>query len=96
MPNLTVVAKITAKKDSVDNVKSELLKLITPTRKENGCIEYNLHQDNDDPAVFVFYETWESLACLENHTNTDHFKNYVSAVGSLIEEKVVQKMARIE
>jgi len=96
VPNLTVVAKVTAKKDSVDNVKSELLKLITPTRKENGCIEYSLHQDNDDPAVFVFYETWESLTCLENHTNTDHFKNYVSAVGGLIEEKVVHKMTRIE
>jgi quinol monooxygenase YgiN len=96
VPNLTVVAKVTAKKDSVDNVKSELLKLITPTRKENGCIEYNLHQDNDDPAVFVFYETWESLTCLENHTNTDHFKSYVNAVGSLIEEKVVHKMTRIE
>ena len=62
MSNLTVVAKVTAKKDSVDNVKSELLKLITPTRKENGCIEYNLHQDNDDPAVFIFYETWESTS----------------------------------
>ena len=96
MPNLTVVAKVTAKKDSVDNVKSELLKLITPTRKENGCIEYNLHQDNDDPAVFVFYEIWESPACLEKHTNTDHFKNYVNAVGSLIEKKVVHKMTRIE
>ena len=37
-----------------------------------------------------------ALACLENHMNTDHFKNYVNAVGSLIEEKVVHKMTRIE
>ena len=96
MSKLTVVAKVVAKADSVKDVKTELLKLIEPTRKEDGCIEYNLQQDNEDPAVFIFYETWESFACLEKHMNSDHFKRYVNAVGSLIEDKVVHKMTRIE
>jgi quinol monooxygenase YgiN len=95
VPNLIVVAKVVAKKDCVEAVKTELLKLIAPTRQESGCIEYNLHQDNDDPAVFVFYETWESLTCLEAHMNTEHFKSYVTAVNVMIEEKIVHKMARI-
>lgn len=95
MAQLTVIAKVVAKKDSVESLKNELLKLVPPTRKEAGCIEYNLHQDNEDPAVFVFYETWDSPAGLENHMNSDHFKNYVNAAGDLIEEKVVHKMARI-
>lgn len=95
MSKLTVVAKVTAKRDYVETVKSELLKLIEPTRKEHGCIEYNLHQDNEYPEIFVFYETWESLACLERHMNSEHFRSYVNAAGSLIEEKVVYKMARI-
>ncbi|MHB8123335.1 MAG: putative quinol monooxygenase [Desulfuromonadaceae bacterium] len=95
MSKLTVIAKVVAKKDSVEIVKSELLKLVPPTRKEAGCIEYNLHQDNEDPAVFVFYETWDSPASLENHMNSEHFKSYVNAVGDLIEEKVVHKMTRI-
>jgi len=95
MSTLTVVAKVTAKKDAVDTVKNELLKLIGPTRNEGGCIGYTLHQDNEDPAVFLFYETWESLACLESHMNSEHFKEYVKAVGSLIEDKVMHKMTRI-
>ena len=95
MSKLTVIAKVVAKKGSVESLKSELLKLVPPTRKEAGCIEYNLHQDNEDPAVFVFYEAWDSLASLENHMNSEHFKNYVNAVGDLIEEKVVHKMTRI-
>lgn len=95
MPKLTVVAKVVAKKDSVEYVKNEMLKLIEPTRKEDGCIGYNLHQDNEDPAVFVFYETWESLACLDKHMNTDCFKNFVNAVGSLVEEMAVHKMTRL-
>ena len=96
MSKLTVVATVVAKSDSVKDVKTALLKLIEPTRKEAGCIEYNLHQDNEDPAVFIFYETWESLACLEKHLSSDHFKSYVNAAGSLIANKVVHKMTRIE
>ncbi|MEI6826797.1 MAG: putative quinol monooxygenase [Desulfuromonadales bacterium] len=95
MPKLTVVAKVVAKNESVEIVKSELLKLIEPTRKEDGCIEYKLHQDNETPAVFVFYETWESPACLEKHMNTDHFKSFVSVVGSLVEEIAIHKMTKI-
>ena len=96
MSKLTVVATVVAKTDSVQDVKNALLKLIEPTRKEAGCIEYNLHQDNEDPAVFIFYETWESFACLEKHLSSDHFKSYVDAAGCLIANKVVHKMTQIE
>jgi quinol monooxygenase YgiN len=95
MSIVTVVAKLITKADAVESVKNELLKLITPTRQEKGCIEYRLHQDNDDPAVFIFYENWENMACLEQHMNTPHFKNYVAAVEGSIVEKVVHKMTGI-
>lgn len=96
MSNLTVVAKVVAKKECIENVKSELQKMVEPTIKEVGCIEYLLHQDCDDPKVFVFYETWESLDCLEKHMGTDHFSSYVNAVDGMLEEKAVHKMTRIE
>ncbi len=96
MSQLTVVAKLVAKTEAVESVKRELLKLIAPTRKEKGCIDYNLHQDNDHPARFIFYENWESAACLEQHINSDHYKAYAGAVDGLIAEKVVHKMTRIE
>ena len=96
MSKITVVAKVVAKKVDVEAVKTELLKLILPTRKEGGCIEYRLHQDNQDSAVFLFYETWEDAVSLEKHINTGHYKDYVRAVNGMIEEKVVSKMTRIE
>jgi quinol monooxygenase YgiN len=96
MSLLSVVAKVVAKKESVENVKIELKKLVMPTRQEEGCIEYKLHQDSEDPAVFIFYETWENIACLEKHIHSEHYKTYVSAAGGMIEEKIVHKMTRIE
>ena len=96
MSILSIVAKIVVKMEALESVKSELLKLIAPTRKEEGCIDYFLHQDNDDPAVFVFYENWESAACLEKHIKTDHYKAYARAIDGLIEGKVINKMTRVE
>lgn len=95
MSIVTIVAKITAKTDAVEAVKSELLKMIAPTRREEGCIEYRLHQDNGDPSVFIFYENWESRACLERHMNTEHFKAYVAAVTELILDKTVNIMSEL-
>src|SRR5690349_19751996 len=96
MPKVTVIAQVVSKQDSVEAVKAELLKLLVPTRNEDGCIEYKLHQDNQDPALFIFYETWESATCLERHMNTDHFKRYIKAVDGMIEDKTVHIMTRIE
>ena len=96
MANLTVVAKIVAKKESIEALKAELIKMIAPTRREDGCIAYRLHQDNADPSVFIFYETWQNQTCLSQHMNSPHFKQYVIATEALIAEKTVHLMTEIE
>jgi quinol monooxygenase YgiN len=96
MPTVTVVAKVVAKRECLETVKAELLKLIAPTRKEEGCLEYILHQDNQDPALFIFYENWSSEACLTRHMESAHFISYVSAIEGMIAEKAVHTMTRIE
>lgn len=95
MAKLTIVAKVTAKSDAIEEVKAELLKMIAPTRMEQGCIEYRLHQDIENPTVFVFYENWENTACFEQHINSPHFKEYVTAVSDLINDKTVHKMSEL-
>lgn len=92
---VTVVAKLVVREDAVETVKAELLKLVAPTRQEAGCLEYRLHQDNDDPKVFIFYENWQSMASLERHIASNHYQEYVAAVGGMIEEKSVRKMTCI-
>lgn len=92
---LTVIAELIVKEESIETVKTELLKLVEPTRLEEGCIEYRLHQDNDDSKVFIFFEIWENLTCLERHMESPHFKNYIASVDGMIVEKYVHKMTRI-
>lgn len=56
MSKLTIVANVKAAADKVDLVRAELEKLIPITRQEQGCIQYDLHQDNENPAHFLFFE----------------------------------------
>lgn len=95
MSKLTVVAKLVAKQESIEVVKSELFKLVEPTRKELGCFEYRLHQDNANPAVFIFYENWGNEAYLLKHKETDHYKNCFSAIGNMIQDKEVHLMTMV-
>jgi quinol monooxygenase YgiN len=93
--NVTVVAKVVAKKDCIEDVKAALLRLVAPTRHEEGCIEYRLHQDNEDPAQFIFFESWQSQECLQQHMSSPHFQDYLAAVDGLIAEKVVSRLTAI-
>lgn len=95
MAELTVVARVLSKEAALEEVKAELVKLVAPTRQEKGCITYTLHQDQQNPCLFIFYENWENAACLESHLQSSHFKAYIAAVEGLIADKVVQRLTRI-
>ncbi|OEF23408.1 putative quinol monooxygenase [Vibrio rumoiensis] len=95
MSKLTIVANIKAKADQIELVKTELLKLIDITRAEEGCIHYDLHQDNQNPAHFVFYENWQSEALLQVHLANQHLTDFRQATEGCIEEFTLNKMTQI-
>ncbi|MDO6764450.1 putative quinol monooxygenase [Agarivorans sp. 1_MG-2023] len=95
MPTLTIVANIKANADKIDLVKAELLKLIEVTRAEEGCINYDLHQDNDNPAHFMFYENWTSRELWQTHMGNTHLAEYMAATEGAVEEFVLNEMTQI-
>jgi len=93
---LTIVARILAKPESLELVKSELLKLIEVTRVEKGCINYDLHQDNENKNLFLFYENWESRELWQIHMKNQHLEDYIKATDGAVEEFVINEMTHIE
>lgn len=90
---LIIVADIRVS-SSLDLVKAELLKLVAPTHKESGCIQYQLHQDNEDPKHFIFYEEWKSQADLTTHFETKHMKDFMAATKGKV-EVTINKMSKV-
>ena len=54
-------------------LEAELRALINPTRKEEGCLRYDLYRASDAPGAFLFYEIWASREHHRLHKNTPHF-----------------------
>lgn len=95
MSKLTIVANIHANADKIELVKAELEKLIPITRAEKGCIQYDLHQDNDDPVHFMFYENWDSRELWQAHMNAPHLAAYMEATGGAVAKFTLNEMSHI-
>lgn len=85
MNPLRVVARIKAKPGKVGEVRALLVGLVEPTRKESGCVTYELLQNSEDPTDFTFIEEWESDADFARHAASEHIK----AVGPKLQPVVV-------
>ncbi len=82
---LTVVAEIIAKPGQEQRLREELMRLIEPTRAEEGCLQYDLHESTERPGHFLFYETWTSLAALDRHLATPHLERLSALLPELAE-----------
>jgi quinol monooxygenase YgiN len=48
-------------------------KLTTESRKEKGCVMYQVHKHKTDPRRFFIYEQYQDDSALEAHRATPHF-----------------------
>jgi len=84
---LRVIARIKAQADKVEELRSVLISLVEPTRKEPGCFSYTLLQNNEDPTDFTLVEEWESKQALESHLASKHFKDAGGKLPGLVAVK---------
>jgi len=83
---LTVVAQIKAKPGKETQVRQELLSLVAPSRKDAGCLNYDLHQALDNPALFLFHENWTSKLHLDQHLQKPDLQAVLARLGQLVAE----------
>jgi quinol monooxygenase YgiN len=70
---LTLVVLLKSREGQEPLLEAELRALVGPTRKEDGCIIYDLHRGADTPNSFLLHEVWESREAHRLHTQTPHF-----------------------
>ena len=78
-----VVAHLTARPDKIEETREALSALVEPTRAEDGCIKYELTQNNSDPTDFTFVEEWTSDSALDEHLESDHIHRLRSRADDL-------------
>src|SRR3989440_12019388 len=72
--NAVTLAVILRPRDGQDlMLEAELRALIGPTRKEEGCLRYDLHRSVEGPSAYLLHEIWETREHHTAQTKTDHF-----------------------
>ena len=65
-------------------LEAELRALINPSRKEEGCITFDLHRSVDVPAGFLLHEVWASREAHTEHIHTPHFLRWDARTDALL------------
>lgn len=93
---LSVVATMRAKPGKEQELRKLLEGLVEPTRAESTNHTYALHQGSKDPAVFVFYENWDSQDALDAHLAEPHLQAALPHIPELLDgELVITPLHRI-
>lgn len=76
------MAKTLAKVRIHPNKQQEFIEAVTElaacTRKDEGCLFYELYQMTDDTTCFYFLEEWRSASDLEGHFTKTYFRDFIS------------------
>jgi len=80
---LIVTAKIHAAEGKEQELETVLRELVKDTAKEEGSVEYRLHRVVDTPGTFRFIEKFKDQDAFDVHSNSEHFKKFVSKVEDL-------------
>ena len=73
---IKIVAKNYIKKDKKDDFLKLAKELIIESRKEDGCIAYDIYESIDGLCL-TFIEEWKDEKSIEMHNNSEHFKSIV-------------------
>jgi quinol monooxygenase YgiN len=76
MKNLYIVALFQFKENDLMDALELLRKLVNETRKEEGCMQYDLVEDYENKGVFFIMELWESVEHHHQHNGTDHLMQF--------------------
>lgn len=85
---IRLIAIHSAKKGLGDKLLNILVKVIVPTRKEEGNIAYVLHRSMDNPDELMFDEIWVDKESLETHLNQPYITSAVDEMASILAKPV--------
>ena len=81
---ISVIAQLRAKSGHEDEVRKGLSTLAGPSRKEPGCLRYDVFEDKHYTGSFFTYEEWESEDALDQHLQVN--KESLNKVKALLRE----------
>lgn len=91
MEPIIITAILKPKENVEDQLLMELNKAQKASRKEAGCIKYDIHQSLEDN-TFVLHEIWKDNNALDSHIRSEHYREYRENTADLVSVREVYKL----
>lgn len=85
-----VIATMTLKPGTRDKVIAAAGPCIEATRKEKGCVFYDLNVSQTNGDLLTFVERWETREDLAAHAKSEHIKTWRAASSPHVASRVVE------
>ncbi len=90
---IKIIAQFHFKETEINNAVNLAKELVEASRKEEGCVQYDLLQSESDSALLVILETWASAEVLDVHSASEHFTRIVPQLSAMCTQSpAVDKM----
>jgi quinol monooxygenase YgiN len=86
---VTLVVILRPKPGQETLLEAEIRALVGPTRREDGCITYDLHRAIETPGAFLLHEVWATREDHRLHTQTPHFLRWDARKDALLASREV-------
>lgn len=80
---LVLVAQFRAHPGRADLLRSRLVEMVRLSGVEEGCLRYELHEDEDAAEHLVLIEMWRDQRALDQHMQTHHVQGLLEDVPEL-------------
>lgn len=80
MSDYICLSQMTAKPGKEKELHAALQSLLEPSRKEPGCIAYELWQDLHHPRSFIMYERFKNKIALDHHIQMPYIKRFMEDI----------------
>jgi quinol monooxygenase YgiN len=79
---VTIMFSCRAKTGLESRLRQVLADLIPPSRAEDGCLNYYMHESLEDPREFMLYMNWRDEAAFNRHVATPHVQAFDKEFGA--------------
>jgi quinol monooxygenase YgiN len=85
-----IICTVRSKPEHREHVKQLLLELVEPARSENGCLYYDLYQDENAPDTFILLDGWTSKETFALHAVHPNVPRVVDQMLPLLSHPITQ------
>src|SRR4051812_28058206 len=84
MAAVYVVARIVANPSRTGDLKALLIDLAVESRREEGCVRYEVLEEEGSAGSFLLVEEWQSAGDLDAHNTTSHVRDALGRAPALV------------